>query len=95
MYQGQVLEMDVVNDFPENGPLPGVIVYYNGTKNDSSAASSDIFSANDYIGNNNSYLSIPHDTELNSAAVQDRVRKMKQLPDQESLSPQEEAAQNN
>ena len=62
MYQGQVLEMDEVNYFTSNGPLPGVIVYDNGTTNDSSNASSDIFSDNDYIGKTNSYVSIKHDT---------------------------------
>ena len=38
MYQGRVLDMDKVNDFPENGLLPEVIVYDNGTTNDSSTS---------------------------------------------------------
>ena len=79
MYQYWFLYIDTVNDFPVNGKLPGVIFYHNGTTNDSSTASSDIFSANDYIGKTDSYLSIPHDTELESSGFQDQVRKIKQI----------------
>ena len=80
--------MDAVNDFPENGPLPVVIVYENGTTNDSSTASYEIFSASYYIGNTNSYLFIIHDTVLESTPIQDWVRQMQKVPYQESLSPQ-------
>lgn len=64
MYKGQVLYMGAVNDLSEKVTLPVVIIIDNWTTNDSSAASSNILSANDYIGNNNSYVLIPHDTEL-------------------------------
>ena len=52
--------MDAVNDFPEDGPLPRVIVYDNKT-NDSSTATSAVSSKNDSIENTDLYVSIAHD----------------------------------
>ena len=60
MYQVWVLDMDAVNDFPEDGPLPRVIVYDNKT-NDSSTATSAVSSKNDSIENTDLYVSIAHD----------------------------------
>ena len=67
--------MDFVSDLPEDGPLPGVIVYDNNM-DDSSTTTPSIFYANVYIVNTDSYLLIPYDTQLESDSVQDWVHQM-------------------
>ena len=73
--------MDSVNDFPEYRPLPGVIVY-DKVMNDSSTTTSAVFSANESIGNTNSYLLITHDNQLESNDVQYLVHQIQILSSQ-------------